>query len=155
MKLEGYKVSLNRRNNRVDCMSARSEPSSLSEAGISGHKIDETNSMSSLLDHPQYVESTEQLSDDQNDLSYNSNDMIDYDDSSQGSFEEEKEAPLKPGNKTTKIDFKSLTFNQRQALWCNEIDRLIEISKFFDKFEDSVSISTAQTEDKDHPQAAA
>jgi hypothetical protein len=136
MKLEGYKVSLNRRNNRVDCISARSEPSSLSESGISGHTIDETNSMSSLLDRPQYVESPEQLlSDDHNNLSDHSNDMIDNDDSSQGSFEEEKEASFKPGKKTTKIDFKSLTFSQRQALWCNEIDRLIEISKFFDKRE--------------------
>ena len=136
-------------------MSARSEPSSLSEAGISGHTIDETNSMSSLLDHPQYVESSEQLSDDHNDLSDHSNDMIDYDDSSQGSFEEEKETPLKPVNKTTKIDFKSLTFSQRQALWCNEIDRLIEISKLFDKRENLFSVWTAQTEDKDHPQALA
>jgi hypothetical protein len=111
--------------------------------------------MSSLFDHLQYVDSSDQLADEHNDLSDQSNDMVDEDVSSQGSLEEEKEAPLKTRNKTTKIDFKSLTFNQRQALWRNEIDRLIEISKFFDKFEDSFSISTAQTEDKDHAQAAA
>lgn len=135
-------------------MPTRSEPSSLSNSGISGQLIGNPNSVSSLLDEPQYVESSDQFSDEHDDLSEQSIDMKDDDDSSQSSFEEEKEAPLKPGN-TKKIDIKSLSNNQRQALWRDEIDRLILVSKFFDQAQDSVSISTAQTEDKDHPKAAA
>ena len=80
--------------------------------------------MSSLLDDPQYVESSDQFSDEHDDLSEQYIDMKDDDDSSQSSFEEEKEAPLKPGN-TKKIDINSLSNNQRQALWRDEIDRLI------------------------------
>jgi hypothetical protein len=96
----------------------------LSNSGISGQLIGNPNSESSLLDEPQYVESSDQFSDEHDYLSEQSIDKKDDDDSSQSSFEEEKEDPLKPGN-TKKIDINSLSNNQRQALWRDEIDRLI------------------------------
>jgi hypothetical protein len=75
-----------------------SEPSSLSNSGISGQLIGNPNYVYSLLVDPQYVESSDQFSDEHDDLSEQSIERKDDNDSSQSSFEKEKEAPLKHGN---------------------------------------------------------
>jgi hypothetical protein len=81
-----------------------------------------------LPDKPQNLDSSDELSGEHFDLSDQSNDLKVVDDSSP--FEEEKKAPLKPIKYKSTTDLNSLSNNEIQALWCTEIDRLIEISEF-------------------------
>ena len=89
-KEEGYNVSINRRNNRVDCKPATSEASSPSKSGIAGHSIALPNLLSGFPEISQSVDVSDELSDQ---LIWQFIDIKDDDDSSQPSFEEEKKAP--------------------------------------------------------------
>ena len=95
-----------------------------------------------LPDKPQNLDSSDELSGEHNDLSDQSNDMKDYDDASP--FEEEKK-PLKYKSTT---DLNSLSNNEIQALWCTEIDRLIEISEFLADDQNTFHDSLANTMEK-------
>ena len=81
IKEEGYIECKKRRYNRVDCKP--SESSSPRKSGIVGHTIalPKVCFVSAMLDHPQTVDSSDELSDKHNDYSDDrSNDMFDDED---------------------------------------------------------------------------
>jgi hypothetical protein len=82
------------------------------------------------------VDSSDELSNEHNDHSDQSNDT----DDDEASFEEEEEAPKKGRKKTTTIDLKTLSKQQLQDLFCKEVDCLIEVSEIITDFKDSVPI---------------
>lgn len=86
-----------------------------------------------IIDHSQNAGSSDQLSNEYNDLSNKSYDLKSGAESSQAYFEEEKKGREKPVKKTTKIDINTLSQSDRHELWCNEIDRLNERGKFLAK----------------------
>jgi hypothetical protein len=82
------------------------------------------------------VDSSDELSNEHNDQSDQSNDT----DDDEASFEEEEEAPKKGRKKTTTIDLKTLSKQQLQDLFCKEVDCLIEVSEIIADFKDAVPI---------------
>ena len=92
--------------------------------------------MSYLPELSSTVDSSDELSNEHNDQSDQSNDT----DDDEASFEEEEEAPKKGRKKTTTIDLKTLSKQQLQDLFCKEVDCLIEVSEIITDFKDSVPI---------------